>query len=319
MRLLLALAFFAWAQSVVAATFVGEIQGSFRVTERIDNTTTVVSTNAPLGISLSTDYTTMRWSIDLDGDILMAGGPSQSFETRLMVTGNLISRRCVAPCSLAGLGDPSPLSFPNASGQSGAGDVVLVGSADWTLTDRIVTAVRERHGPETEIMASGYEGGDNAAQNPGSHYLSVFNYPSHIQLSPILRSDTAWRVGGGQWMRDSGYVINLGRIIDGNNYLEVAVTPQFPSNIMLHEVLPGDFSGNGSVDAADYPIWRKSPGLAAFLTDFDLWRSNFGNELGSGSGGGASSSVPEPTSAALGLMVAMTLVALHRVGWPPRI
>jgi hypothetical protein len=93
----------------------------------------------------------------------MAGGPSQSFETRLLVTGNLTSRRCVPPqCTLAGPGDPSPLSFTNASGQSGAGSFFLLGSADWMLSDRIVTAVRERHGPEAEIMAGAFNGGNDA-------------------------------------------------------------------------------------------------------------------------------------------------------------
>jgi hypothetical protein len=286
---------FAWAQSAIAATFVGQIQGTFRVSERIDSTATEVSKNAPLGVTLTTDYTNMRWSVDLSADILMAGGPSQSFETRLQVTGNLNSRRCIAPCSLAGPGDPSPLSFPNASGVSGAGDFVLLGSADWTVSDRIVTAVRERHGPESEILASGDTNTlGTSVTNQGTHFLQILDYPDHIRLTPNASSGTASKIGSGEWTDGDNGIINLGRITDGNNYLEVTVRPLF-GGINLQELLPGDFSTSGAVDAGDYVFWRKEPGtLAPFLTSYDVWRTNYGNAIAST--GGASSSVPEPTS-----------------------
>jgi hypothetical protein len=87
----------------------------------------------------------------------------------------------------------------------------------------------------------------------------------------------------------------LGRITDGNNYLEVAVTPQISPTIMLHEVLPGDFSASGAIDAGDYVFWREAPGtLAPFLTSYDVWRTNYGSELDSSLG--SSANVPEPTS-----------------------
>jgi hypothetical protein len=75
--------------------------------------------------------------------------------------------------------------------------------------------------------------------------------------------------------------------------------------------LPGDFNQDGKVDAADYVKWRKnetanSPlpndnGLTTQAARFNLWRSNFGNMSGSGSGGAmeSSSQVPEPSSAVL--------------------
>jgi hypothetical protein len=293
MRAVLLLVALVWAQSAFAATFVGEIQGTFRVTERIDSTTTEVSKTAPLGVSLTTDYTTMRWSVDLSADVLMAGGPSQPFETRLLVTGNLTSRRCVSPCSLAGIGDPSPMSFPNASGVSGAGDFVLLGSADWSLSDRIVTAVRERDGPESEILASGNaSGSDTTARNQGVQFLQVLDYPDNIRLTANATSYTASKHATGQWVEGFDSVINLGRITDGNNYLEVTVRPLF-GGINLQELLPGDFSTSGAVDAGDYVFWRKAPGtLAPFLTSYDVWRTNYGNELDLGSG--PSVAVPEP-------------------------
>jgi hypothetical protein len=71
--------------------------------------------------------------------------------------------------------------------------------------------------------------------------------------------------------------------------------------------LPGDFNTDGSVDAADYVVWRNTDGTQA---GYDVWRTHFGTSLGVGSGSvgllprGPTSAeplpaaVPEPTSAA---------------------
>jgi hypothetical protein len=72
---------------------------------------------------------------------------------------------------------------------------------------------------------------------------------------------------------------------------------------------PGDFSGDGKVDAADYTLWRDSLGLtvpAGTLadasgngivdqSDYDIWKAHFM----SGAGSNSSEPVPEPSSWAL--------------------
>ena len=85
--------------------------------------------------------------------------------------------------------------------------------------------------------------------------------------------------------------------------------------------LSGDYNGNGTVDAADYVVWRKSngqsgTGLAADGTgpggvpdgvvdnlDYEFWRGQFGNSQSGGGhqhGLGASvATVPEPATALL--------------------
>jgi hypothetical protein len=59
--------------------------------------------------------------------------------------------------------------------------------------------------------------------------------------------------------------------------------------------LPGDFNFDGSVDAADYVVWRKNNGT---LEKFNIWRANFGNTGGSGSGAlvAGTAAVPEPAT-----------------------
>jgi hypothetical protein len=77
------------------------------------------------------------------------------------------------------------------------------------------------------------------------------------------------------------------------------------TNTLPLESLPGDYNGNGVVDAADYTVWRNKLGQSISLVgedpnattpgyvdeeDYDFWRANFGNTAG----GAALAAVPEP-------------------------
>jgi hypothetical protein len=68
--------------------------------------------------------------------------------------------------------------------------------------------------------------------------------------------------------------------------------------------LPGDYNGNGLVDAADYVVWRNTNGTPA---EFDIWRAHFGMSIGNGSLSNAT--VPEPASIALLLAAIVTTCA----------
>ncbi|MEX0613151.1 MAG: hypothetical protein WD229_13610, partial [Pirellulales bacterium] len=67
----------------------------------------------------------------------------------------------------------------------------------------------------------------------------------------------------------------------------------------------GDFNGDGSVNAADYVVWRKTDGSPE---GYDEWRANFGNTSGSGS----LASVPEPSGLML-LAFGVTPVRFRRI------
>ncbi|MEX2306910.1 MAG: PEP-CTERM sorting domain-containing protein [Pirellulales bacterium] len=78
--------------------------------------------------------------------------------------------------------------------------------------------------------------------------------------------------------------------------------------------LTGDYNGDGSVDAADYVVWRKT-GINGQQGYID-WRDNFGATAGSGGGSDAAgqSAVPEP---ATGLMIVIGgLIMLFHIGRP---
>jgi hypothetical protein len=82
---------------------------------------------------------------------------------------------------------------------------------------------------------------------------------------------------------------------------------------ILPEGVPGDYNGNGQVDAADYVLWRKGGPLLNQVHDRDHvneqdyveWRARFGNPAGVGSGLGRGAATPEPNGAWL-LVIAMS-------------
>ncbi len=85
----------------------------------------------------------------------------------------------------------------------------------------------------------------------------------------------------------------------------------------LGSPVPGDYNGNGSVDAADYVLWRNggpllnevdTPGTVN-AADYTEWRTRFDNS-GAGSGAALSAAVPEPDTALLMMVGASALSKL---------
>lgn len=88
---------------------------------------------------------------------------------------------------------------------------------------------------------------------------------------------------------------------------------QYGLNVLRLELLdliaglPGDYNQNGTVDAADYVVWRKNEGTSSSLPNdpiggvigpaqYAQWRANFGQTAGSGSAMMANAAVPEPAT-----------------------
>jgi hypothetical protein len=90
--------------------------------------------------------------------------------------------------------------------------------------------------------------------------------------------------------------------------------------------IPGDYNQSDSVDAADFVVWRKNHGTTNVLpndptggtigsTQYNTWRTHFGQTVGSGSSAiGANSAVSEPGGAALVLMAAFFCMFVGRWG-----
>jgi hypothetical protein len=75
--------------------------------------------------------------------------------------------------------------------------------------------------------------------------------------------------------------------------------------------LDGDFNHDGTVDAADYTVWRDTGGTQQ---QFLLWKSHFG-ESNDGAGTGSAATVPEPNTAVLFVVCCLAAFLIHA---PPR-
>lgn len=91
---------------------------------------------------------------------------------------------------------------------------------------------------------------------------------------------------------------------------------------LVQQDLPGDYNGDGSIDAADYTVWRDTLGSTTELAadgdgdltigagDYNLWRNAFGSAGDSNGIGGTG--VPEPTGVVLIASALFGYGLLHR-------
>ncbi len=122
-----------------------------------------------------------------------------------------------------------------------------------------------------------------------------------------------------------GDVANLGtpvgpagfeyQLLDSGTVISLAVLPIG---------VPGDFNNDGTVDSADYVIWKKYNGTEQELPNsgslsgtvgdghYNLWRENFGRVAESGGGSSGNGNVPEPTSALLAAAAILFGLTLRR-------
>jgi hypothetical protein len=114
--------------------------------------------------------------------------------------------------------------------------------------------------------------------------------------------------------------LSLCTLPTGFNYSLVNNTFLTSIDLVVSPQQFGDYNNNGTVDAADYVLWRNNvgqpagtlpndnTGVAIGDPQYSLWRSNFGNPP-SGAGG-QFAAVPEPAS----LVVAIVGLSLLLLG-----
>jgi probable HAF family extracellular repeat protein len=165
---------------------------------------------------------------------------------------------------------------------------------------------------ENGSLVVGYSGDDWFT--PGEAFLWDATHGMR-SMRDVLINDFGLGASLAGWTLTSANDISAdGQFIVGSGINPNGNTEAWLARLAVALMLPGDFNHDGTVDAADYVVWRKNP--ASFGGDpagYITWRANFGQTGGSGSGSALSqSAVPEPTSALLLIFAAAVVTRRGR-------
>jgi WD40 repeat protein len=152
----------------------------------------------------------------------------------------------------------------------------------------------------------------NFAGGPGTAYL--FDIATGQELMKLHGSATALEafgfdtaVEGSTAIIGAPYFINPGHSDPGSAYV---------FDVSREPTIPGDFNNNGTVDSADYIVWRNSLGTTYTQADYNAWRANFGRTPATGATIGPANSghaaVPEPIGFTLLTLGALPLLFARR-------
>jgi formylglycine-generating enzyme required for sulfatase activity len=101
-------------------------------------------------------------------------------------------------------------------------------------------------------------------------------------------------------------------LLDELRIYDRALTPAEIALLAMNpeEGLPGDFNFDGSVDAADYVVWRKLH--SGDESKYNEWRTNFGRTSGSGAFSVDSGTTPEPSCGTLMALAGVLMAVFAR-------
>jgi uncharacterized membrane protein len=155
------------------------------------------------------------------------------------------------------------------------------------------------------ISAAGQVGfGFGSATGYGEHALYWSSTAaSVVDLHPFLSGlSPAMSYSRALGISDDGTIVGVAfSDIDGQEGYAVLWSPVLNTT--------GDYNHDGTVDAADYVVWRKDPNSYGGAQGYTDWVSHFGQTAASGSSKSVNTIVPEPGSVLL-----MTLGAAFGIG-----
>jgi hypothetical protein len=220
----------------------------------------------------------------------IAGPGVGSFDNDVLWLSDPVAGR--EPVLREGMTAPTPageaqtyFAFPQAFQANGAGAVAFMTNLleeGQIQSSRQSIWVRSPDGELERVIADG----DELAVWVGEAFETR-------EVVSLRLGSTTKNIPQPRFFNDAGQVAFLATFDDGSTGLFV-YTP----------MLTGDYNQDGSVDAADYVLWRKNDGSQF---GYNAWRTNF--DAGGGGTASLSNLVPEPASALL-----LTLWAAASVG-----
>ena len=227
--------------------------------------------------------------------------------------------------------------FDTTTGQVVTGEVIYSGTKinDLVLiVDPSTGEAQLRNTSNASVAIDGYQisstsgalstAGWNSLEDQTSDWLEATM--TQFSLSELLPEGVETLLG------NSGY--NLGTIFNTSGEQDIILeylaegANVLQEGSVLYSALPdlallGDYNDDGTVDAADYTVWRDSLGSSGLglaadgnndgtvdSLDYDLWVANYGSSSSSSSA--AAASVPEPSTGLLGLIAACLSFLLRK-------
>jgi len=126
---------------------------------------------------------------------------------------------------------------------------------------------------------------------------TLVNMLNYVRANSDVWMGWSWWAAG-PWWQEYQFTLeptNLGQPNQADRPAMAVLQPY------LAPLVVGDFNGNGTVDAADYVVWRDGLGTKTIQPDYDVWKANFGR-MATSAGIGSSAAVPESSAAMLFLL-----------------
>jgi hypothetical protein len=254
-------------------------------------------------------------------------------------------------------GNPAALAGPRRA-PIGAGDVDMFTGSGTIQFDMYGFEVNDQSTPEPGDDTISGIFNDQLYNGPGSAAESTFNGTFEIgYVGPEISDDLVTLVNGStpavlliNGATNGSFFDNLAGLTvpdqvwsDGTRQFDVTFSdtfffdlgPPFPVGTLdtrllfttLESITPrsggleGDYNNNGTVDAADYVVWRDNLGAPAGTlpndpnggvvgtVQYDTWKANFGNTIGGGSS--VAGAVPEPSALSLLALGSLAATVLY--------
>lgn len=157
---------------------------------------------------------------------------------------------------------------------------------------------------------------------PNEFHAFIYEDNIMTDLNDLIDPASGWFLEEAHAISDNGNIVGLGKYngLPGQAFLLIPISAP---------VLTGDYNGDGTVDAADYTVWRdaleagaetltnRDPDNSGPVSEADYlsWRMHFGDTSLPGSGALAKPSgaaVPEPTTLLLLLLGALAIFSRQR-------